>query len=83
MFLDNTFVLCSTIYVICSKVMFTTNITYVTGIHTFCFYNYRHIFITTEKENLKQNTHFTKTNIGPITGLKCDLLFNLSFCGKI
>ena len=36
-----------------------------------------------KKKSLKQNTHFTKTNTGPITGLKCDLLFNLSFCGKI
>jgi hypothetical protein len=47
---------CGKLCVICNKVEFTTNITYVTEIHTFYFYNNKHTFTTTNT-HLSQNTH--------------------------
>ena len=46
---------------VCRKVKFITNITNVTGIHTFYFYNNIHTFITTE--HLSLQTQYLLQNI--------------------
>ena len=57
--------------VVCSKVKFITNITNVTRIHTFYFYNNRHT-LSLRTQHLPQNTHFIKINTGPVAEPKCD-----------
>jgi hypothetical protein len=71
-FFDNIYVSYVKICLICSKVEFITNITYIIGMHTFCFYNNKHTFTTTDTKCITRHTHFTKTNTNPIMGPKCD-----------
>ena len=58
---------------ICSKTKFITNITNVTGIHTFSFYK-RHTFTTTNITFITKHTQFTKINIDPVAGPKSEIL---------
>jgi hypothetical protein len=64
--------------VVYSKVKFITNITNVTGIYTFYFYNNRHIIITDTIFTTK-HTSFIKINIDPVVGPKCDHCFVENF----
>ena len=59
-------------YVVCNKLKFITNITNVTGIHTFYFYNNRHTCITTDTKFTTKHTYFIKINTDLVMGPKCD-----------
>jgi hypothetical protein len=71
-FFDKICVSCDIMCVICSKVKFIINITQVTGIHIFYFYNNKHIFTITDTTFTTKHTYFIKINTGPVTGPKCD-----------
>ena len=73
-FLNKLYLRCGKICVICSKANFITNITNVTVIYTFSFYNNRHTFTTTDKIFTTKHTYFIKINIDPIAGPKSEIL---------
>jgi hypothetical protein len=65
---DNMCVSYGKLCVICNKIEFTANITQVTGIHIFCFYNNKHTFTTTNtkftvKYIFHQNQHQSVTDL--------------------
>ena len=66
-------------YIICNKVKFITNITNVTEIHTFYFYNNRHTCIITDTTFTTKHTYFIKINTSPVAGPKWDLCFVENF----
>ena len=73
-------VICGKLCVICSKVQFTTNISHVTRIQIFYFYNniYNLPLLT---QILPQNAHFIKTNTDPVMGPKCEPFYiNKNLC---
>ena len=53
--------------VVCNKVSFITNILNSTRIHTFSFYNNKHIFINTDIIFITKHINFIKINIDPVT----------------
>ena len=73
-FLKKLYLRCGKTCVICSKAKFITNITNVTVIQTFSFYNNRHTFTTTDKIFTTKHTYFIKINIDPIAGPKSEIL---------
>ena len=76
---------CGIRYVIYSKVKFTTNITYVTGIHKYYFYNNRHTFTSTDTNFITKYTHFIKSDTVPdlIVAPKCVLSSKVDTFSKV
>ena len=56
---------CCKICVVCSKVNFITNITNSTRIHTFYFYNKKHIYINTDTTFTTKHTNLSKSTKVP------------------
>ena len=70
---DTIYVRCWKMCVVCSKVNFITNITNSTIIHTFYFYNNKHIVINTDTTFTTKHINFIKINTNPMAGPKCSL----------
>ncbi len=70
MYFDKMCIGCCKMCIVCSKVKFIINITNITGIYIFYFYNNRHTFITitTDITFTTKHTYFIKINTDPIAG---------------
>ena len=65
----------------CGDIISHIECTNVTGIHTFYFYNNKHIFITTNTTFTTKHTYFFKINTGPQQDLCVTLGDNIHMCG--
>ena len=72
-YFDKIYMRCCKMCVICSKVNFITNITNFTWIHTFYFYNNKHIFININTTFTTKQTNFIKINTNPWRDLSVPL----------
>ena len=73
---DKICVSCYKMCAVCRKVKFITNITNVTGIHTFYFYKNKHTFIITDTKFTTKYKHFIKTHIGPLAIPSCLIILD-------